>query len=682
MLGSIQDKLLRVRPPRVRITYDVETAGAIEKKELPFIVGIFADLSGELDPEKPPLPPIKERKMTEIDRDNFNDLMKKIGPRVGLGKVKNLLDPASTPEAPVNLGGSIVFSSLDDFSPAAVVERIPELKKLYDSRKNIRKLQAKGEGSTPVQMFFEKALNDADLQGALKGSFDGVKADALGTTALPDAADAFLKGYYLDADGVEIEGRKKAASELAGEFYQELLVDLPADHLTGAAAFMDDKVASLDVLISKQLAEVMHAEGFQKIEATWRGLHYLVSRSETGAMLKLRVLDASKKDMDDDLNKAVEFDQSGLFKMIYEAEYGTFGGAPYSLLVGDYEFGRTPDDIRRLNKIAEVAASAHAPFIASADAKLFDLSTFGDLPKPRDLQKIFETDELIEWRAFRESEDSRYVTLTLPKVLLRLPYGTEMRPSATKDVPNPKPRRVPVPAEGFVYEELKSPLPSEDSKAFLWGNPAFILAERITNAFSLYGWTAAIRGVEGGGLVEGLPVYTYTSDQGDVDMICPTQVSITDRREKELNDLGFMAICHAKKSNKAAFFGGQTTNKPKLYISPLANSNAQISAMLPYILAASRFAHYIKVIMREKLGSFLTRSNVESYLNSWIAQYVLLDDNASQGMKAAYPLRDAKITVTDIPGKPGAYNATIFLKPHFQLEELTTSIRLVAELPG
>lgn len=682
MLGSIQDKLLRVRPPRVRITYDVETAGAIEKKELPFIVGIFADLSGDLDPEQPAPPPLRERKMAEIDRDNFNDLMAKIGPRVGLGKVKNVLDPASTAESPLYLGGAIVFSCLDHFDPAAVVEKIPGLKKLYDSRKTIRKLQAKGEGSTPVQQFFEKALNDAALQEALKGAFDGKKPEELGAIALPEAVAAIIKGYYTDGDGVEDADRKKAASELAGEYYLELLADLAPEHLTGAAAFMDDQVASLDALISKQLAEVMHTESFQKVEATWRGLHYLVSRSETGAMLKLRVLDASKKDLDEDLNKAVEFDQSGLFKMIYEAEYGTFGGAPYSLLVGDYEFGRTPDDIRRLGKLAEVAAAAHAPFIAAADSKLFDLTSFGDLSKPRDLQKIFETDELIEWRAFRDSEDSRYVTLTLPKVLLRLPYGTEMRLPATKEMPAPKARRVPVPTDAFVYEELKSPLPSEDSKAFLWGNPAFILAERITNAFSLYGWTAAIRGVEGGGLVEGLPVYTYTSDQGDVDMICPTQVSITDRREKELNDLGFMAICHAKKSNKAAFFGGQTANKPKKYISDLANSNAQISAMLPYILAASRFAHYIKVIMREKLGSFLTRANVESYLNSWIAQYVLLDDNASQGMKAGYPLRDAKILVTDIPGKPGAYNATIFLKPHFQLEELTTSIRLVAELPG
>lgn len=675
MLGSIQDKLLRVRPPRVRITYDVETGGAIEKKELPFIVGIFADLSGDLDPDKVAPPPIKDRKMVEIDRDNFDDLMRKIAPRVAIGKIKNVLPGAASE----TLSGAISFANLDEFAPAKVIEKVEPLNAIYNSRKSIRKLQAKSESSDALQQFFDLAIGDTALHDSLKGAYDGKKPEELAAVALPEDVDKLVKAYYADKDGNEDAGRKAAISELVGLYYQEVILKMPEGFTRGAAAMMDQMVATIDAQLSAQLAEVMHAENFQKIEATWRGLHYLVSRSETGALLKLRVLDASKADLDNDLMKAVEFDQSGLFKMIYEAEYGTYGGAPYSLLVGDYEFGRNPGDIQRLEKLAEIASAAHAPFIAAADSRLFDLNNFSDLAKPRDLQKIFESDELIAWRAFRESEDSRYVTLTLPKILLRLPYGTEMK---DKNIANGKARRVPVPAEGLVYEELQSPLPGEDAKAFLWGNPAFILAERITNAFSLYGWTAAIRGVEGGGLVEGLPVYTYTSDEGDVSMICPTQVSITDRREKELNDLGFMAICHAKKSNKAAFFGGQTTNKPKTYISDLANSNAQISAMLPYILAASRFAHYIKVIMREKLGSFLTRGNVEDYLNNWISQYVLLDDNATQGMKAAYPLRAAKVSVTDIPGKPGAYNATIFLKPHFQLEELTTSIRLVAELPA
>jgi type VI secretion system ImpC/EvpB family protein len=401
-------------------------------------------------------------------------------------------------------------------------------------------------------------------------------------------------------------------------------------------------------------------------------------------MLKLRVFDATKEDLRKDMEKAVEFDQSALFKLVYEAEYGTYGGFPYSLLVGGYEIGRSSADIAFLKKIAEVAASAHAPFITAASTELFSLSGFDQLDKPRDLKKRFESAELIEWREFRETEDSRYVSLVMPRVLLRLPYG---RPE----------KRNTIPCEGLNFEEhvgganlapvidskgnfVSHPIP--DNENFLWGNPAYVLAERITNAFSLYNWTAAIRGVEGGGLVEGLPVYTYTSDLGTTELLCPTEVSITDRREKELNDLGFIALCHCKGSAKAAFFGGQTTNAPKKYFSDEANANARISAMLPYMLAASRFAHYIKVIMREKIGSFLTRGNVETFLNGWIANYVLLDDNASQDVKAAYPLRAASVVVTEVPGEPGVYKATVFLKPHFQLEELSTSIRLVANLPA
>lgn len=681
MLGSVQDKLLRVRPPRVRITYDVETGGAIEKKELPFIVGILADLSGDLDPAAEPPPPIKDRKLVEIDRDNFDDLMKSIAPRVSIAKVDSVLPGTSG-----KLSGAINFSCLEDFTPIKVIGKVEPLNNLYNSRKAIRMLQAKAEGSDVLQKLFELGVafssdpkeDGTAVRGDLDTAFNGKKPEEWAQTALPADLEKLVKSYYTAPDGTEDAARKASLLETLGYFHQEVITRLPANNPAGASALMDSLVANIDIDLSRQLGEIMHAPNFQAVEATWRGLAYLVSRTETGALLKLRVLNATKKDLSDDLMKAVEFDQSGLFKMVYEAEYGTYGGFPYSVLVGAYEFGRDPADQDLLAKIAEVAAAAHAPFVAAADAQLFDLAGYNDLARPRDLQKIFESDELAQWKAFRDSEDSRYVTLTLPKVLLRLPYGTDMKePKA-----GAKRKRVPVPAEGLVFEELKSAVPSQDAKGFLWGNPAFILAERITNAFSLYGWTAAIRGVEGGGLVEGLPVYTYTSDEGDVDMICPTQVSITDRREKELNDLGFMAICHCKKSNKAAFFGGQTTNLPKKYVSDLANSNAQISAMLPYILAASRFAHYIKVIMREKIGSFLTRGNVESFLNNWIAQYVLLDDNATQGMKAAYPLRAAQISVTDVPGKPGAYRATIFLKPHFQLEELTTSIRLVAELPA
>ena len=289
------------------------------------------------------------------------------------------------------------------------------------------------------------------------------------------------------------------------------------------------------------------------------------------------------------------------------------------------------------------------------------MSGFGELGRPRDMAKLFESTELIKWRSFRDTEDSRYVTLTLPRVLMRLPYGPETKP-----------------VEELNYVE---DVDGSDHSKYLWGNPAYVLGERITNAFAKHGWTAAIRGVEGGGIVEGLPAHTFLTDEGDIALKCPTEIAITDRREKELNDLGFLSLVHCKGTDKAAFFGGHTVNKPKTYNTDAANANASLSAMLPYVLAASRFAHYFKVMMRDKIGSFMTAEQVSNYLNTWMADYILLNDNAGQDTKAKFPLRDGRVDVSEVPGKPGVYTAVAFLRPHFQLEELSASIRLVAELP-
>lgn len=450
------------------------------------------------------------------------------------------------------------------------------------------------------------------------------------------------------------------ARDLIGELVTQILDEgmvISAD----TAAMINDRIAQIDELLTNQLNEVMHTQDFQKLEGSWKGLNFLVMNTETGVMLKLRLLNVTQKELLNDLEKAVEFDQSNLFKMIYEEEYGTFGGSPYTLLVGDYEFGRHPQDMALLEKISNVAAAAHAPFIAAASPKLFDMGSFTQLKVPRDLAKVFESLELIKWRSFRDSEDSRYVSLVLPHILMRLPYGAET-----------------VPVEGLNFEE---DVDGKDHAKYLWGNPAYALAQRITDAFAKYKWCAAIRGVEGGGLVEGLPTHTFTTDEGDIALKCPTEIAITDRREKELNDMGFISLVHCKGTDYAAFFGGQTTQKPKVYDTPQANANARISTVLPYILAASRFAHYIKAIMRDKIGSFLTAENVQVFLNRWISNYVLGKDDAGQSIKAQYPLREARIDVSEIPGKPGCYNAVVFLRPHFQLEELTTSIRLVAELP-
>ena len=350
-----------------------------------------------------------------------------------------------------------------------------------------------------------------------------------------------------------------------------------------------------------------------------------------------------------------------MFKKIYEEEYGVFGGSPFGLLVGDYEFCNHPQDLSLLEKMSNVAAAAHAPFITATDSKMFGLEGFSQLGEPRDLAKIFDSVEYAKWKSFRESEDSRYVGLCLPHVLLRQPYGSET-----------------VPVESFNFEE---DVDGKDHKKYLWGNAAYSMATRITSAFAQHGWCTAIRGVEGGGLVEGLPTHTFRTDEGDVALKCPTEIAITDRREKELADLGFIPLVHCKGRDYAAFFSTQSANKPKKYDQNYANANARLSAQLQYIFAISRFAHYLKAMMRDKVGSFMTRKNCEDFLNRWITQYVLLDDSASQEQKAKFPLREARIEVEDIPGKPGAYRAISYLKPHFQLDEIDVSLRLVADLP-
>ncbi|MFE8600484.1 type VI secretion system contractile sheath large subunit [Archangium violaceum] len=457
------------------------------------------------------------------------------------------------------------------------------------------------------------------------------------------------------------DSQQLRARELVGELVSQALTteSVPSD--VDLVALINQRIARIDEVMGAQLDEVLHAEPFQRLEASWRGLHMLVYGTETGTNLKLRVLHATKKELLDDLERAPEFDQSALFKKVYEEEYGTFGGQPYGALVGDYEFGRVPRDMALLESISRVAAAAHAPFITAASPSLFDLDSFTDIGAPRDLARMFESTELIRWRSFRDSEDARYVALALPHILARLPYGEDT-----------------MPVEGFGYRE---DVDGRDHRKYLWGNAAYALGLRITSAFALHQWCANIRGVEGGGIVQGLPTHTFRTDEGDIAQKCPTEVAITDRREKELSDLGFITLCHCKGTDYAAFFGSQTANKPRRYDTPQANANAELSSQLPYIMSASRFAHYLKVIMRDKIGGFASRQEISDFLNRWISQYVQTNENASFSIKARQPLREARVEVAEVPGHPGSYRAVVFVRPHFQLNELTASIRLVAELP-
>ena len=490
-------------------------------------------------------------------------------------------------------------------------------------------------------------------------------SDLQKAAAAPQGAETTEEVSLLDQ--IVQEGRMArdpASKERGKNLVKEFVTQVLEGAMTvskDAEAMINARIAQIDHLVSIQLSEVLHHPDFQKLEGTWRGLKYLMDQSETSDKLKIKILNTSKKDLLRDLQRASEFDQSALFKKVYEEEYGIFGGAPFAALVGDYEFGRGPEDIELQEKVAQVASAAHAPFLSAAGPDMLNMESFTSLDAPRDMAKIFDSSEFAKWKSFRQSEDSRYVGLTLPHVLMRLPNGK----GGTQ-------------VDGFNYEEG---VDGTDHSKYLWGNAAFALGARLPQAFAQYGWCAAIRGVEGGGLVEGLPTHTFTTDSGDIALKCPTESPVTDRREKELADLGFIPLVHCKGTDYAAFFSVQSCQKQKMYDKEEANANARLSTQLPYILAISRFAHYMKAMMRDKVGSFMSRKECQDFLTNWILLYTVGNDNVAAEVKARKPLRDAKVEVVEIPGKPGCYRAVAFLKPHFQLDELSVSLRLVADLP-
>jgi type VI secretion system protein ImpC len=497
------------------------------------------------------------------------------------------------------------------------------------------------------------------------------EAAASSTTTTEASPEADLLQQILTESRQDILRASRIREDAAPEqksYQLDLVGQLVAEVMKGAVtvsadteAMLNDRIAQIDALLSDQLNAIMHDPAFQKLEGSWRGLHYVVDKTETDAMLQIRVLNASKKELLRDLERAKEFDQSVLFKKVYTNEYDVFGGTPYGAVIGDYEFGKHPQDIALLKRISNVAAAAHAPFISAAAPALFGLDSFEEIPNQRDLGEIFRTRDYDKWKSFRESEDSRYVGLCLPHILMRMPYGPET-----------------VPVDAFNFKEN---VDGRDSSKYLWSNAAYAMAARITEAFSLYGWCASIRGVENGGLVQDLPLHSFLTDRGAVANKCPTEVIIPERMENQLADLGFMGLIHCKNTDYAAFFSGQSAQKPQEYVDDKANANSRLSAQLPYILMTSRFAHYLKAIARDKIGSYMSRADCERWLNEWIHSYVTEDDTASQDTKRLYPLRDAKIDVEDDPRRPGCYRAVAYLRPHYMLDQLTVSLRLVSELP-
>ena len=802
---SIQKRLTRERPPRVKITYDVETLGSAVKTELPFVMGIIADLSGDRTCDRvkafgagSKIPEYEERDFVFITRDSFTKVMASFTP---MAKVK-LLDSAGGD------GCEIAFRKMDDFTPDALVQNVPALRTLLDARSVCRDCRSALDAdsgllngvtkylqSDPPEKFDEKKFKECFTDGnavvskypyimgylentanrkalveymeengaaylktfldkgresdldagspflekltkglkdyatkekEAKAKFDKLfEVTAGGVPSIkhknlkahlenPENRKAFVKcvddgtgvahlkplldkeggnDKDLDADSSflidltkglkDYATKEKAAKDEFDALFQttdgksdsilheklkahlnsdenmdRLLDNLKNANILAAFACL---IAKKDGAIGENVDAILHDNNVQALEAAWRGLFYLVSNTETGEFLKLRVLNASRLEVEKDLSRASNFDQSKLFKKVYEETYGTLGGEPYSCLLFAHEFDH--GDVDFLRGLMQIASAAHAPLIAAAAPSILGLDSFTTLSNPSNLYDIISRVDHTAWNSLRKDFDARYLNFVLPRVLMRMPY-TEKK------------------VESFLYNEsLGADAANPDHGKYLWGNAAFFLAQRITNAYALYRWTAAIRGVEGGGVVENLPAHTYPRASGDDVIKIPTETAITDRREKELSDLGFIALCYRVNTDKAAFLGAQSLHRPDEYENPEATSNSRLSARLPYLLNASRFAHYIKVKMRDKVGSFLDRESVEIYLNNWISGYVLLTDAASQEIKAQYPLREAQVVVEEVEGSPGSYTAVIHLRPHFQMEELLVSLRLVAKLP-
>jgi type VI secretion system protein ImpC len=535
---SVQHKLDRVRPPRVRITYDLETGGAIEQREVPFVIGAMGNYSGLRE-----RPLFQTRTFRTIDFDNFNEVMAELNPRAAF-KI-----PSSDAGGEIDV--DLVFHTIEDFEPERLINRIP----ILDS---------------------------------LKKSLE-----------------------------------REAAQELA-----------------------------------RYLDRILHAAEFQALESVWRTLWYFVSRTESSSQMIIKLLDVTKRELLRDLQRAPEPDQSHLFKVVYEELYGEVGASPFGLLVGNFDFGPSAEDIEILDRLGAIATLAHAPFIADAAPQMFGIETFQQLSTPRDLLRIFDSAQYSRWKAFRDSENARYVALALPRILLRSPYG--MRPG--------------VPGEYQHVEDIRSP------ENLLWGNAAFAFAACVANAFTRYGWCGAIRGVESGGLVEGLPTWVSQSDEEE-EVRSGTEVMITDRREKELSDLGFLPLIQFKHTDRAAFFSASSCCSPKRFDNDAANANSRLMCQLSYVITASRFMHYFKVMTRDRIGSYHTRGDWEHALNRWVALYVSSDDQASPAIRARYPLREARIDVAEDPGRPGAYRVVAFLRPYFQLEDLSVSLRIVGRIP-
>ena len=621
-------------PPRVEIFYEIEVSGEKERRQLPFVVGVLADLVGH--PLEPPKR-VRDRKFVSIDVDNFDDVIKKVAPRLAFN-VDNRLseDQSDTPRLNVWLE----FRRMDDFAPVSVALQIPALRSLLELRSRLNDLQAAIQANERLDELIKQAL-----------------------LYHPWGEDRETRDAALERLVVECrQGRFTAGANGPIESLPELFSDFAEGRLLVANttdAMLARRIADIDDLVSKQLNEVFHHPEFQRLEASWRGLEYLTRRSAASRMLKVRILCISKREILRDLQMAPESDQSGLFRLIYEEEYGTFGGQPFGALIGDYGFDYGPDDVGLLAQMSNIAAAASAPFIAAAKPAMFNLESFRELPRPRDLEKVFETSAHARWHAFRKSGDARYVGLVLPHVLQRLPYGSDG-----------------LAAEGFDFQE---DVDGTDPTKYLWGHAVYRFAVRLSEAFSRHGWCASISGMEHGGLVQGLPLPRFLGNDSEALVMCPTEIAISDRRREELRKLGFIPLCWEKQTDRAVFFEAQSCQKPNFYYTDAESFSAAAAAKLEYTFATSRLSHYIRAITRDKGWQFHNRREWERYLNEWLADYVLLDEDADPEVKARYPLSEGRIKVEEASGWPGQFRVSAQLKPNFQLTRPEKAIEELVE---
>ena len=639
----------RKQSARLQITYEVDADGEVERREIPFVVGVLADLSGH---PLQPLAHLRERKFVLADQDNFDWIVRRVSPRTAFTVPNRLSDQNDE-----SLAIEIRVMQFSDFEPYNVASQVPVLRSLLELRRKLVNLRSRLYGNDKLEDLLLEYSLQSDHRDRLRAEIlrdddiypSPIQGDGIDRKQ-SDIIDTIIDESHLASGPEDLH----SAREFLTAFFLDLL---DGKMLTSRdiEAMITSRISMIDLLVSRQLDEILHHPDFQRLEATWRGLRYLVTNTKTSVTLQIKVLNISKRELERDLGRAVEFDQSLIFRKVYEEEYGSFKGTPFAVLLGDFFFGGSAQDVETLEHMSHIAASTHAPFIAGANPEMFRLPDFTELANPRDLSKIFDNDSYTKWKIFRDSEDARYVGLVLPRILLRLPYGEDAAPAGS-----------------FRYREDND---GTDHTRYLWGNSAYAFVLRLTTAFAAHGWCSEILGVEKGGLIREMPVHSYFTDDG-LTIKCPTEVPISDRRLSELTNLGFIALCHARGTDSAAFFWAPSCYKAKVFLKDDANDAEQMSSRFEYILALSRFAHYLKAITREKIHTFKTREECQAYLDNWIRQYVAAPGKDDSAVLASAPLANAWVEVQELPGRQGVFRADLRLQPRFQFANQTGQLRI------